>query len=105
MESQRESNLTQEFTKGILDYVYLDLWGPARTLTHGNGRFFFFFLSVVDYYLQRVWVYVLKSKDEEFLKFKEWKTLIENQARKQVKRTRTDNGLENFSEKFNKLYA
>lgn len=29
-------------TKSPFDYVHSDLWGPVRTLTHGQGRFFSF---------------------------------------------------------------
>ncbi|RVW68241.1 Retrovirus-related Pol polyprotein from transposon TNT 1-94 [Vitis vinifera] len=43
-----------------------------------------------------VWVYILKSKDEAFLKSKEWKTLVENQTGKTTKRIRTDNGWSSF---------
>ena len=53
--------------------------------------------------LRRVWVYILKRKDDAFARFKEWKTLIERQTRKKVKRIRTDNGLEYFLEQFNKF--
>ena len=69
-------------------------------MTHENGRYF---SSIINDYSRRVWVYILKSKDEAFVRFKEWKTLIERQTRKKVKRIRTDNGLEYFSEQFNKL--
>ena len=50
-------------------------------------------------------MYILKSKDEAFERFKEWKTLTEKQTGKRVKRLRTDNGLEYFSEQFNKFYT
>jgi len=39
-------------------------------------------------------VYFLKTKDEVFGRFKEWKTMVEKQTRKQVKTLRTYNGLE-----------
>nr|GEU42463.1 reverse transcriptase domain-containing protein [Tanacetum cinerariifolium] len=44
--------------------------------------------------LRKVWVYFLKTKDEVFGKFKEWKTIVEKRTGKQVKTLRTDNGLE-----------
>lgn len=91
------------FGKGIhlsthkLDYVHSDLWGPEKCPTHGNNRFF---LSIVDDYTRRVWVYLLKTKDEAFTRFKEWKTLEENQVGKSLKGLRTDNGLEFCNEEF-----
>ena len=30
-------------TKQIMDYIHLDLWGPSRTITHANGRYFFIY--------------------------------------------------------------
>ncbi|KAH9687012.1 hypothetical protein KPL70_014605 [Citrus sinensis] len=52
-----------------------------------------------------VWVYVLKHKDQVFNKFKEWKTLVENQTGKKVKKLRTDNGLEFWNQQFNSYCA
>jgi hypothetical protein len=36
----------------------------------------------------------LKDKSEAFSIFKEWKTMVENQTEKKVKKLRTDNGME-----------
>ncbi|KAJ0489574.1 putative RNA-directed DNA polymerase [Helianthus annuus] len=80
-----------KFTKGILDYIHADLWGPAKVISLGGARYF---LSLIDDYSRRVWVFVLKSKDETFDKFKEWRALVENQTEKKIKKLRTDNGLE-----------
>ncbi|WVY92910.1 hypothetical protein V8G54_031998 [Vigna mungo] len=85
-------------TERPFEYVHADLWGPARTLTHGGGAYF---LSIIDYFSRRVWIYVLKNKSETFQKFKEWHTQIENQLGCRMKCLRTDNGLEFVSEEFN----
>ncbi|KAJ0860808.1 putative RNA-directed DNA polymerase [Helianthus annuus] len=87
-------------SKGVLDYVHSDLWGPARTETLGGGRYF---LSIIDDYSRRVWVYVLKHKSDTFKKFQEWKVLVENQTEKKVKKLRTDNGLEFCNHEFDKF--
>ena len=39
------------------------------------------------------WVFMMKHKSEAFNNFKQWKTLVENQTGKKIKRLRTDNGL------------
>jgi transposase InsO family protein len=57
----------------------------------GGARYF---LSLVNDFSRRVWVYVLKSKEETFKRFKEWKAMVENQSERRVKRLRTDNRLE-----------
>lgn len=39
-----------------------------------------------------LWVFVLKSKDEAYVRFKDWLTLYENRLVKKLKHLRTDNG-------------
>jgi transposase InsO family protein len=45
-------------------------------------------------------VYLLKSKDEVFSKFKEFKALIENLSETKIKILRSDNGGEYTSKEF-----
>ncbi|MCQ7691360.1 DDE-type integrase/transposase/recombinase, partial [Salmonella enterica] len=78
-------------TKGTLDYIHSDLWGPAHVQSKGGARYM---LTFIDDYSRKVWVYFLKHKNDVFLTFKQWKALIEKQTGKQIKRLRTDNGME-----------
>ena len=78
-------------TKGTLDYIHSDLWGPAQVQSKGGARYM---LTFIDDYSRKVWVYFLKHKNDVFLTFKQWKALIEKQTGKQIKRLRTDNGME-----------
>nr|GEZ21827.1 hypothetical protein [Tanacetum cinerariifolium] len=87
-------------TQGVMDYVHSDLWGPSQVESLGSKRYF---LSIVDDYSRRVWVYILRFKHEAFGKFKEWKQLVENQTRRTVKKLRTDNGLEFCNREFEQL--
>ncbi|GKC81202.1 retrovirus-related pol polyprotein from transposon TNT 1-94 [Tanacetum coccineum] len=87
-------------TQGVIDYVHSDLWGPSQVESLGGKRNF---LSIVDDYSRRVWVYILRFKHEAFGKFKEWKQLVENQTRRTVKKLRTDNGLEFCNREFEQL--
>lgn len=84
-------------TKGTLDYIHADLWGPAGCQSHSGARYF---LSLVDDFSRKLWVYILKNKSDVFSCFKQWKSLVENQTGKKVKRLRTDNGLEFCSGEF-----
>lgn len=61
------------------------------------------FLSIVDYFSRRVWVYLLKSKDETYSRFNEWKTLVERKKERKVKVLRTENRLEFLSGEFKKM--
>ncbi|KAH9801561.1 hypothetical protein KPL71_001082 [Citrus sinensis] len=89
-------------TKGIIEYIHSDLWGPAQTISLGGNTYF---LSLIDDYSRRVWVYVLKHKDQVFGKFREWKSLVENQIGLKVKKLITDNGLEFCNQEFDNYCA
>lgn len=88
-------------TKGILDYEHSDLWGSPSTPESLGG--FRYFVSFIDDFSKKVWVYFLKSKDEAFDKFSEWKLEVENQTGKKLKYLETDNGLEFYNYKFDRL--
>ena len=68
--------------------------------THGGSSYF---LTIIDDFSRRVWLYVLKNKLEAFQKFREWHTLVGNQLGTKLKVLRTDNGLEFVSEQFNEF--
>ncbi|GKC72215.1 retrotransposon protein, putative, ty1-copia subclass [Tanacetum coccineum] len=89
-------------TQGVIDYVHSDLWGPSQVESLGGKRYF---LSIVDDYSRRVWVYILGFKHEEFGKFKEWKQVLKNQTVRTVKKLRMDNGLEFCNREFKQLYV
>ena len=55
-------------TKGILDYVHADLWGPSRKPSLGGARYM---LTIIDDYSRKVWPYFLKTKDDTFAVFKD----------------------------------
>ena len=76
-------------TKGILDYIQSDLWGPSRIKTLGGTNYF---ILIIDDFSLKVWVYVLKTKDQTLQAFKNWKTLIENHTNRNVKKLWTDYG-------------
>ncbi|KAA0067243.1 retrotransposon protein, putative, Ty1-copia sub-class [Cucumis melo var. makuwa] len=85
-------------TKGILDYVHSDLWGPTKEVSMGSSRYF---ISIIDDFSRKVWIYPLKQKDEAFGKFLEWQKQVENQTGRKVKYLMTDNGLEFVNNKSN----
>jgi transposase InsO family protein len=57
-------------------------------------------VSFIDDYSRKTWVYFLKSKDEVFGKFKEFKALIENLSKRKIKILSSDNGGEYTSKAF-----
>lgn len=82
--------------KNYLEYVYCDIWGPARQNTLGGARF----LSIMDDHSRKLWVFLLKSKAEVFEKFKAWSLEVENEKNCTIKCLKTHNGMEFLSHEF-----
>lgn len=87
-------------TKGKLDYIHSYLWGPSKVPSHGGNRYF---ITFIDDFSRKVWIYLLKTKDEAFNTFVQWKTRVENQCDKRIKVLRIDNGHEYCGDEFNKF--
>jgi len=87
-------------TRGVLDYIHSDLWGPSKLPSKGKKRYL---LTFIDDFSRKVWVHFLKAKSDAFEAFKEWKILVENQMERKIKYLRTDNGLEFCNEEFNEF--
>ena len=71
--------------------------GKIGTKSLGGANYFLTFIDDKTHY---VWVYVLKTKDEVFKYFLEWKTQAEKSSGYQLKVLRTDNGGEYTSKEF-----
>ena len=59
-----------------------------------------YYVTFINDYSRKTWIYLLKTKDEVFGKFKEFKALIENHLERRIKTLRTDNGREYTSNEF-----
>ena len=84
-------------SKHVLDYVHTDLWGSAEVSSLSGGKYF---MTLIDDHSRKVWLYILKTKDQVVEKFKVWKALVENQSGRKLKALRTDNGLEFCNREF-----
>nr|GEZ26437.1 zinc finger, CCHC-type [Tanacetum cinerariifolium] len=79
-----------------LDLIYGDLCGPITPPTPSGKRYIFL---LVDDYSRYMWAYFLRTKDQAFDTFKEFKKTIENKLRTTLKMFRMDHGGEfNLSE-------
>ena len=56
-----------------------------------------------DDFSRKTWIYFLKNKDEVFIKFKEFKALVENHIEKKIKTFWSYNGEEFTSNEFKEL--
>jgi len=59
---------SQHKTKGLVDLIYTDVWGPSPVASIGSARYYVMF---IDDFSRRVWVYLLKQKSEVFQMFNE----------------------------------
>ncbi len=86
----------------LLEIVHTDVCGPMKTTSHGGARYF---LTFIDDFSRKTHVYLLKAKGEAFEKFKQYKTLVENEIGHKIKVLRSDNGGEFVSKKFDAFLA
>ena len=59
----------------------------TRALSGGE-----YFVTFIDDHSRKTWIYFLKTKDEVFDRFQEFKALVENMTGKKIKVLRFDNG-------------
>ena len=64
-----------ERTSTPLELIHTDIFGPARTTTNGGNRYF---ISFIDDYTRKAYVYFLSTKDDALKKFKKFKAMAEN---------------------------
>ena len=84
-------------TEGALDYVHANVWGSTKVTSLGGKHWF---VSFVDDYSRRVWVYTMKHKDGVLEVFLVWEKMIETLIGRKIKRLRSDNGGEYKSDPF-----
>jgi transposase InsO family protein len=81
--------------KGVLDIVHSDVCRPMSTPSLNE---YIYYVSFIDGFSHKTWIYFLKSKDEVFGKFKE--SLVENPTERKIKTLRSYNGGEFTSNEF-----
>ena len=81
----------------LLELIHSDVCGKISEKSIGGAQYF---LTFTDHKSRYTWTYFLKSKDEVFNRFIEWKALVENATGKSIKVLRTDNGGEYTSTVF-----
>ena len=67
-----------------LGLIHSDVCGKISTPSLGRGLYF---LTFIDDNSRYVWIYILKSKDQVFEKFVEWKALVENSSGRKLNST------------------
>ena len=80
-----------------LQLVHSDLCGPLPSASFSGCKYF---LTFIDDFSRRTWVYFLKLKSEVFDMFLAYKALVEKQSGHHLQKLRTDNGGEYVNNKF-----
>ena len=77
--------------------MHSDVCGPMTATSLSE---YVYYVSFIDDFSHKTWIYFLKGKNEVFSKFKEFKALVENLSEKKIKIFRSDNGGEFTSGEF-----
>ena len=77
--------------------IHTDVCGKVSTASFSGC---YYFLTFIDDFSNYVWLYVFKSKDEVFQRFKEFKYSVEKETGYEIKCLRSDNGGEYKSANF-----
>jgi hypothetical protein len=85
-----------------LDLIHSDLCEMNGILTRAAKKYFITFIDDATRYCQ---LYLVKMKDEALNCFKIYKTEVENQLEKKIKRVRSDRGGEYLSNEFGEYCA
>ena len=83
--------------KHPLEIVHSDLCGPIQTPSLSRK---IYFLTFIDDFSRKVWVYFLKCKLDVFAIFKEFKEKVEKESGCSIKTLKTDQGGEYISNDF-----
>jgi hypothetical protein len=83
--------------EGVLELIHSYVCGPMPSSSISG---YVYYVSFIDDYSRKTWIYFLKSKDEVFSKFKEFKALIDNISERNITILRSDNGGEYTSKEF-----
>ena len=76
-------------TLGILDLIHTDV---SRRMSNVSLRGYEYYIIFIDDFSRKTWIFFLKTKNEAFKCFKEFKALVEYQTGKTIKVLRSDNG-------------
>ena len=84
-------------TNDILHLIHSDICGLMPVHYIGGH---IHYITLIDDFSRKTWIYYLKHKNEAFEMFKEFKALVENQTGKKINIFKSDNGGEYISNEF-----
>ena len=75
--------------KNVLELIHSDVCGPLKVRSFGGVLYF---VTFIDDHSRKLWVHVLKSKDQVLDAFKEYQASVKRETRKKLKCICTNNG-------------
>ena len=72
-----------------LELVHVDVYGPTSVASLGGSRYY---VTFIDDYTWKIWVYFLKCKYNVFATFKQLQAAVENETCLKVKYLKSNNG-------------
>ena len=85
----------------LLNLVHTDLCGPFADSLGDNK----YFISFIDDYTRKIWIYFIKNISTAFSIFKKYKAMVERESENKIKILRSDRGAEYISNKFKNYYS
>jgi hypothetical protein len=89
-------------TRGILDLINSYVCGSMSSISLSGYEYY---VNFIDDHLRKTWIFFMKTKDEVFSQFQEFKALVENHTGRKIKSLRSDNGGEYNSKAFKDFCA
>ena len=87
-------------SKGLLDLVHSDVWGPTKNTSISGKRYY---VTFTDDCSRRTWVYFMKETSEVFEWFQKFKSLVEKQTGRKIKCLQSDDGGKYLSKEFSEF--
>ena len=82
MNTKKTFPSSESKVKGILEIIHSDVCGSMSSSSLSG---YVYYVSFINYFSRKTWIYFLNNKDEVFGEFKEFKALIENHTKNKTK--------------------
>jgi hypothetical protein len=79
------------------ELIHSDMCGPFTHTSFGGSKYF---VTFIDYFSKKNWIFFLQKKSGAFAKFKILKQVVENAKEKKIKVLKNDHGREFLSNEF-----
>ena len=99
-QSRKPFKYSGKRARAPLELIHSDICGPMLTESLSGAKFF---ITFIDDYSRKRFVYFLKHKSEAIEAFKNFKAYAENKIERRIKFIRTNNGREYLSKEFKDL--